>query len=177
MCDFETSHTSGLKIAAFGRSGHAWPARCRTIQIRPEVMSLRPERRFRRERELGGSHTARRKIKPADCWLSSLICFVRGGRWFFSLSRRCFFVLQRLEYLSGVHTPKMVGKTRPGNLITMSCLCPGHRHSVRLLLATPVVSNAGHVPILSWCTVYGRNTNAGFLSSVYFPRRGSIAIS
>ena len=29
-----------------------------------------------------------------------------------------------------------------------------------------VVSNAGHAPFLSWFTVYGRNTNAGFLNTV-----------
>ena len=71
-----------------------------------------------------------------------------------------------LGHLSELQTPKTVGKTRPGNLTSMSWLCRGHRHSVRLLLATPAVSNAGRVRFLSWCMVYGRNTNAGFLNPI-----------
>ena len=62
--------------------------------------------------------------------------------------------------------PKIIDKTRRANLTTMSCPCRGHRHSVRLLLATLVVSNAGRVPFLSWCTGYGRNMNAGFPNPV-----------
>src|SRR5262249_16949661 len=101
----------------------------------------------------------------------------RSRRWVFSWCRRYFCSLHYLDCLSGVHTPTMIGKARPGVLIPTSCLCPVRRHSVRLRPATPVVSNAGHVHILSWCTAYGRNTNAGFPHSVWFPRRGSIAIS
>ena len=91
---------------------------------------------------------------------------------------RILFSVAMLGLIIGVADAQDRWQSAPGQFdyYVMSCRCRGHRHSVRLPRATPVVSNAGHVPFLSLCMVYGRNTNAGFLNPVWCLRQGSNAI-
>jgi hypothetical protein len=67
------------------------------------------------------------------------------------IGMRTLFSVAVLGIIIGVAEAQARRQNAPGQFdyYVLSCLCRGHRLSVKLLLAMPVVSNAGRAPFLS----------------------------